>query len=94
MPLTARTKVYRAIVNNNDGFYSPGQFITAQILFDSFTVERAVKEESLQAFRDFTVVYGKFGDQYEVRMLELAEKQRWLKTKLPSEQNMSLSTAT
>ena len=70
----SQAKVYRAIVNNNDGFYSPGQFITAQILFDSFTVERAVKEESLQAFRDFTVVYGKFGDQYEVRMLELGRK--------------------
>ncbi len=72
--ITDTAKVYRAIVNNNDGFYSPGQFITAQILFDSFTVERAVKEESLQAFRDFTVVYGKFGDQYEVRMLELGRK--------------------
>ena len=35
---------------------------------------RLVKEESLQAFRDFTVVYGKFGDQYEVRMLELGRK--------------------
>ncbi|KHT51480.1 secretion protein HlyD [Alteromonas macleodii] len=70
----SQAKVYRAIVNNNDGFYSPGQFISAQILFDSFTVERAVKEESLQAFRDFTVVYGKFGDQYEVRMLELGRK--------------------
>ena len=50
------------------------RFITAPILFDSFIVERAVKDESLQAFRDFTVVYGKFGDQYEVRMLELGRK--------------------
>ncbi|TMS64034.1 secretion protein HlyD, partial [Pseudoalteromonas sp. S1731] len=39
-----------------------------------YTVDMAVKAESLKGFRDFTVVYGKFEDQYEVRMLELGRK--------------------
>lgn len=73
--LTAQqAKVYRAVVDNSKGNYTPGQFITGQILVDTYTVDMAVKAEGLQAFRDFTVVYGKFGDQYEVRMLELGRK--------------------
>ena len=34
----------------------------------------AVKRVGLQAFRDFTVVYAKVGEQYEVRMLELGRE--------------------
>ncbi|WP_448555157.1 efflux RND transporter periplasmic adaptor subunit [Thalassotalea montiporae] len=73
--LTAlQAKVYRAVIDNSQGLFSLGQFVTGQVLVDTYTVEKAVKAEGLQAFRDFTVVYGKFGDQYEVRMLELGRK--------------------
>ena len=34
----------------------------------------AVKRVGLQGFRDFTVVYAKIGDEYEVRMLELGRQ--------------------
>lgn len=69
-----QAKIYRAVIDNNEGQYADGQFITGQILVDTYTVDMAVKAEGLQAFRDFTVVYGKFGDQYEVRMLTLGRK--------------------
>ena len=73
--LTAeQAKVYRAVIDNSDNQLTQGQFITGQILVDTYTVDMAVKAEGLQGFRDFTVVYGKFGDQYEVRMLELGRK--------------------
>jgi cobalt-zinc-cadmium efflux system membrane fusion protein len=37
------------------------------------------KKIGLQGFRDFTVVYAKVGDQYEVRMLELGrEDSQWI----------------
>ena len=69
-----QAKVYRAVIDNSDNQFSQGQFVTGQVLVDSYTVDMAVKAESLQGFRDFTVVYGKFEDQYEVRMLELGRK--------------------
>lgn len=69
-----QAKIYRAVIDNREGKYSQGQFITGQILVDTYTVDMAVKAEGLQAFRDFTVVYGKFGEQYEVRMLTLGRK--------------------
>ena len=39
-------------------------------------VELAVKQSAIQAFRDFRVVYAKFGDTYEVRMLELGRRNK------------------
>lgn len=52
----------------------PGMFAKAEIAVANYEVERAVKRKALQAFRDFTVVYAKVGDTYEVRMLELGRE--------------------
>jgi len=66
--------IYRAPVDNSDYSLLPGQFIEANIVTGSFDVDMAVKREALQSFRDFTVVYTKVGQTYEVRMLELGRK--------------------
>ena len=69
-----QAKVFRAAIDNTEGLFSAGQFVTAEILISSYQVGLAVKASGLQAFRDFTVVYTKVGEQYEVRMLELGRK--------------------
>lgn len=51
-----------------------GAFVSAQIQVDEFEVPLAVKRSALQSFRDFTVVYAQYGDQYEVRMLKLGRQ--------------------
>ena len=51
-----------------------GSFVQADIAVDHYTAPLAVKRQALQSFRDFTVVYAKVGDQYEVRMLELGRE--------------------
>jgi membrane fusion protein, heavy metal efflux system len=56
---------------NAHGELTAGSFVTAQIEVATFDVPLAVKRVGLQGFRDFTVVYAKVGEQYEVRMLEL-----------------------
>jgi len=48
-----------------------GGFVKADIEVATIDVPLAVKRVGLQGFRDFTVVYAKVGEQYEVRMLEL-----------------------
>lgn len=65
---------FRAEVDNKDGMLKVGQFVTAEILLGSYQVPLAVKTMGLQSFRDFTVVYAKVGEEYEVRMLELGRK--------------------
>jgi len=59
------------ISNLSQNEFTAGSFVTAQIEVATIDVPLAVKRTGLQAFRDFTVVYAKVGEQYEVRMLEL-----------------------
>lgn len=58
----------------NDGALSVGSFVDAQIEVATIDVPLAVKRVGLQGFRDFTVVFAKVGEQYEVRMLELGRQ--------------------
>ncbi|WP_320838311.1 efflux RND transporter periplasmic adaptor subunit [Zhongshania sp.] len=51
-----------------------GSFIRGDVEVARYEVPLAVKRKALQSFRDFTVVYAKVGDQYEVRMLELGRE--------------------
>lgn len=64
----------RVVLDNSDGKFFPGSTIRAQIQVAEYEVPLAVKRVGLQAFRDFTVVYAKVGDEYEVRMLELGQQ--------------------
>lgn len=66
-----QAKIFRVLVNNTDSLFFEGSFVSAEIEIGSFDVAIAVKRNALQSFRDFTVVYAKVGDEYEVRMLEL-----------------------
>ena len=61
----------RAELNNKNGQLVAGTFVSADIEVAEFQVPLAVKRSGLQGFRDFTVVFVKIGNEYEVRMLEL-----------------------
>ena len=64
----------RVVLDNSKGQLLPGTFVTADIEVAKHPVGLAVKRDGLQAFRDFTVVYAKIGEEYEVRMLELGRQ--------------------
>ena len=61
----------RAELSNKSGQLASGAFVSAAIEVAEFQVPLAVKRSGLQGFRDFTVVFVKIGNEYEVRMLEL-----------------------
>jgi cobalt-zinc-cadmium efflux system membrane fusion protein len=60
----------RVIVPNTDGALRPGQFVTGRVVIAEHEVPLAVRSAALQRFRDFQVVFARFGETYEVRMLE------------------------
>jgi cobalt-zinc-cadmium efflux system membrane fusion protein len=64
----------RVVLDNADGALVPGTTVTATIEVAEHPVALAVKRTGLQSFRDFTVVYAKIGDEYEVRMLDLGRQ--------------------
>jgi cobalt-zinc-cadmium efflux system membrane fusion protein len=66
-----QSTVMRVTIDNQKGLLMPGLFVTADIAVAEYAVPQAVKRSGLQSFRDFTVVYAKIGEEYEVRMLEL-----------------------
>ncbi|MEI4551600.1 efflux RND transporter periplasmic adaptor subunit [Pseudoalteromonas spongiae] len=66
-----QAKTYRAFIPNPNNQLQVGQFVSADITLESFTVPMAIEKKALHAFRDFNVVFAKFGDQFEVRMLTL-----------------------
>lgn len=69
----------RVMIEEHDGAFLPGSFVTGAVAVASRAVPLAVKTSGLQAFRDFTVVYALVGETYEVRMLELgAEHGEWV----------------
>lgn len=64
----------RVVLDNTDGAFVPGSYVTGEIRVAQYEVPLAVKRKGLQKFRDFTVVFAQVGDEYEVRMLELGRQ--------------------
>ena len=68
------TIVAYADIPNPDGTWKPGMPVEGSVAVASRQVPLAVRTRALQRFRDFTVVYAKVGDTYEVRMLKLGQR--------------------
>ena len=62
----AGTALIRASLPNRDGRWRPGMALHGKVLVNAVTVPLAVRTEALQRFRDFTVVFANFGEDYEV----------------------------
>ena len=54
--------------------WRPGMGVGGAVAVGGVSVPLAVRTRALQPFRDFTVVYARVGDTYEVRMLELGRR--------------------
>ncbi|MEX2354157.1 MAG: efflux RND transporter periplasmic adaptor subunit [Gammaproteobacteria bacterium] len=60
----------RISLDNPEGRLRPGQFVRAEVGVSEHEVPLAVRRSAIQGFRDFQVVFARFGETYEVRMLE------------------------
>lgn len=80
--LSSQSVLARVTLENGSGEWRPGMTVRGQVIVDAHQVPLAVKSAALQRFRDFTVVFAKFGTTYEVRMLELgASDDTWTEVK-------------
>ena len=70
----AGTALMRASLPNRDGRWRAGMALHGRVVVNAVTVPLAVRTGALQPFRDFTVVFANYGEDYEVRMLELGRK--------------------
>lgn len=64
----------RATIANPNGHWRPGMHVKAAVTTAKRQVELAVATSSLQSFREMPVVFARFGNTFEVRMLEMGER--------------------
>lgn len=76
LPVAGRGQsvIARASIPNPQGRWRPGMTVAAEVTVGTRNVPLAVKASGLQRFRDFTVVFAQVGETYEVRMLELGDR--------------------
>lgn len=67
---TTRRGMVRFALSNAGG-WRPGLFVTIRLTQTSATVAMAVPVEAIQTFRDWQVVFFRFGDWFEARPLQL-----------------------
>jgi cobalt-zinc-cadmium efflux system membrane fusion protein len=68
---TTRAATARLTLANGSGSWRPGLFVTVTLVREEATVPIAVSADAIQTFRDWQVVFVKFGDWFEARPLEL-----------------------
>lgn len=66
-----RAATARIVMSNADGQWRPGLFVTVRLVRESALVPLVVAAEAIQTFRDWQVVFVRFGDWFEARPLEL-----------------------
>ncbi|GAM99845.1 cobalt-zinc-cadmium efflux RND transporter membrane fusion protein of CzcB family [alpha proteobacterium U9-1i] len=72
--MMTQTIVAHVDLPNADSTWRPGQAVEGAAVVSQQDVPLAVRTRALQRFRDFTVVFARVGDTYEVRMLELGRQ--------------------
>lgn len=72
--MMTQTIVAHVDLPNADGAWRPGQAVEGEAVVATHAAALAVRSRALQRFRDFTVVYARVGETYEVRMLELGRR--------------------
>jgi len=77
----SQTQLVRVVIQNLQNQFLPGMFITADIVTEQES-RPAIKSSALQTFRDWQVVFIKFGDTYEIRPVTLGRNDgEWIEVK-------------
>ena len=69
-----RTVTGRAVIPNKKGELRAGGYVTVELILGERKVPMAVELDAIQNFRDWSVVFVKYGSQLEARPLELGER--------------------
>ena len=70
----SQSTVARATLANTDGLWRPGSAVKARITVEQQPAALVVPVAALQTFRDWTVVFVRVGETYEIRPIELGKR--------------------
>lgn len=66
-----RAATARIVLPNPTGRWRPGLYVTVRLVREETTVPIAIPLDAIQTFRDWQVVFVRYGDWFEARPLEL-----------------------
>ena len=61
----------RVVLPNPQGLWRPGLPVNVELTADEVEVPLAISVDAVQTLRDWTVVFGRYGEQFEARLVEL-----------------------
>lgn len=67
----SRTATARIVLDNSKGLWRPGLPVSITLVAGETRVPVAVSVDAIQSLRDWSVVFGRYGDYFEARPLEL-----------------------
>jgi len=71
---STRTSTARIILNNSEGDWRPGAFVTGEVIIDEFEVEIAVPRTALLVVQEKNVIFVKTEDGFEPRPVKIGRK--------------------
>ncbi len=66
-----RTATVRIVLDNKDGRWRPGMFITTKLVTEEIQVPVAIATDAIQTIRGKSVVFGRYGEYFEMRPITL-----------------------
>jgi cobalt-zinc-cadmium efflux system membrane fusion protein len=73
-----RTATARIVLENADGRWRPGMFVRAEIVAGEIEVPVVIARDAVQTLGDWTVVFGRYGEYFEARPLELGQSDEYM----------------
>jgi cobalt-zinc-cadmium efflux system membrane fusion protein len=70
----SRTAMARVVLDNADGTWLPGLPVNIKLTAEEVAVPLAVSLEGIQTLRDWTVVFGRYGEYFEARPVTLGRR--------------------
>lgn len=70
----SRTAMARVVLGNSGRIWVPGLPVNVSLVSDEVDVPLAVSTEGIQTLRDWSVVFGRYGDYFEARPLTLGRR--------------------
>jgi cobalt-zinc-cadmium efflux system membrane fusion protein len=67
----SRTARARVVIPNPDGQWRPGLFVKVELVREEVSVPLLVRNDAIQSYRNWSVVFVRYDDQFEARPLEL-----------------------
>jgi len=71
-----RTATVRIELDNKDGRWRPGMFVNAELVTEEIQVPVAITIDAIQTVRGRSVVFGRYGEYFEIRPLELGRSDK------------------